>query len=279
MSIMKKSFVCLLTVATFLFAMASCTGGKKAKEDAAKTEEAAVIAGSIPKSLLTEELKTETIQLLNDLPDSEIPYHVSTGEITINVGDNKFMLPVSKAAELTTMSQKARACGIYLADYNVLTVTNQPTAEVEGVLAKLTADLNISYLLDILKEKAPKDATKEQMQSFYSTQEDKMVSALANDDKINVAIDILGGAAAEYACVVANPSLVVKGDATSAGLSENMEKRIEVLGEITNDLSEYYPEMKTLGETIVPLKDKVTSIQAARSANAEIMGIRNSLLK
>jgi len=274
---MKKSFVGLLTITAVLFGTISCTGDKKAKEEA--TEEAAVIAGNIPKSVLTEELKTETIQLLHDLPDSDIPYLISTGEMTVNVGDVKYMLPAAKAAELTSMSQKARACGIYLADYNVLSITQQPTTEVEGVLAKLTADLNISYLLDILKELAPKDATKEQIQSFYAAQEDKMVKALADDDKINIAIDILGGAAAEYACLVANPSLVVKGDAAMAGLSENMEKRIEMLGEITGDLSEYYPEMKSLGETIIPLKDKVTSIQAARDANADIMGIRDSLLK
>lgn len=277
---MKKSFVGLFTIAAVLFGTISCNGDKKAKDDAAKeTEEAAVIAGNIPKSLLKEELKTETIQLLHDLPDSDIPYLISSGEITVNVGDAGYMLPVAKAAELTSMSQKARACGIYLADYNVLAITNQPTAEVEGVLAKLTTDLNISYLLDILKGAAPKDASKEQIQSFYAAQEDKMIKALADDDKINIAIDILGGAASEYACLVANPSLVVKGDATVAGLSENMEKRIEMLGEITGDLSEYYPEMKTLGETIIPLKDKVTSIQAARDANADIMGIRNSLLK
>lgn len=272
---MKKSFVGLLTIV--LFGAISCTGDKKATE--ATTEEAAVIAGNIPKDILKEELKTETLQLLHDLPDSDIPYLISTGEITVKVGEAGYMLPVAKAAELASMSQKARACGIYLADYNVLSITEQSTAEVEGVLAKLTADLNISYLSDILKEEAPKDADKEQAKRFYAAQEDKIIKALADDDKIDIAIYILGGTVSEYACLIANPSLVVKGDAAVAGLSENMEKRIEMLGEITGDLSEYYSEMKSLGETILPLKDKVTSIQAARDANADIMGIRNSLLK
>lgn len=276
---MKKSFVSLLTIGAIIFGMASCTGGKKAKEDAAKAEEAAVIAGNVPKSLLTEELKTETIRLLHDIPDSEIPYRISTGEVSIGVGNLKYMLPVTKAAELTSMSQKARACGMYLSDYNILSVIGQPTTEVESVISKLTTDLNISYVLNILKEAAPQNATKEQMQNFYATQEDKLIQALANDDKMNYAIEIIGGATAEYACLVANPSLVVKGDATSAGLTENMEKRIEVLGEITGDLSEYYPELKSLGDSLMPLKDKVTSIQAARNANAEITGIRDGLLK
>ena len=41
----------------------------------------------------------------------------------------------------------------------------------------------------------------------------------------------------------------------------------------------YYPDLKQLGETISPLKEKVNSIQEARAANAEIMGIRDALLK
>ena len=39
--------------------------------------------------------------------------------------------------------------------------------------------------------------------------------------------------AVEYAIVYANPGLVVKGDAISAGLSENMEKRIGIIQQIT----------------------------------------------
>ncbi|MDL2255241.1 hypothetical protein LJC38_01485 [Parabacteroides sp. OttesenSCG-928-K15] len=274
---MKKSIVSLLSITVVLFSMTSC-GGKKAKEDAAKTEEAAVIAGNISKSLLTEELKTETILLLNDMPGSDIPHRIATGEVTVGV-DNKYMLPVGKAADFTTTSQKARACGMYFSDYNVLSVTNRPTTEVEAALAKLTTDLNISYVLNILKEAAPQNATSEQMQAFFKAQEEKLVKALADDDKLNYAVEILGGVTAEYACMYANPTLVVKGDATSAGLSENMEKRVETLGEITTDLSAYYPELKSLGESLTPLKEKVTTYTAAREANAEITAIRDGLLK
>lgn len=275
---MKKSLVSLFTITTIALSVASCSGGKKAKEDTAKAEEAAIAAGNIPKNLLTEELKTETIRLLNDLPDSEIPYRISTGEVKIGVGNMKYMLPAGKAAELTSMSQKARACGMFFADYNVLALTGQPTAETEGVLARLTTDLNVSYLLNVLKERSPENASKEQVQSFYLAQEKKIVKALADDNKIHIAIEMLGGAAAEYSCLMANPSLVVKGDATSAGLTENMEKRLNVLTEITSDLSVYYPEMKSLGEAITPLRAKVSSIQAAREANAEITAIRDRLL-
>ena len=44
-------------------------------------------------------------------------------------------------------------------------------------------------------------------------------------------------------------------------------------------MAAYYPDLKQLGETIAPLKEKVASIQSARAANAEIMGIRDALLK
>ena len=137
------------------------------------------------------------------------------------------MMPVGKAAELSTPTQKARALGMYMADYNVLKAIGKPTAEVEGVIAKLATDLNVSFVLDILKEQAPKDATKEQLQAFLNAQEDKIIEKMAAE----------------------------------------------------NDLAAYYPDLKQLGETIAPLKEKVASIQSARAANAEIMGIRDALLK
>lgn len=277
---MKKSFISMFTVAAVVFGMASCNGAKKTNDDdAAKTEEAAVIAGNIPKDLLTEELKTETIQLLKDMPDSDVPFRISTGDVKVGVGDVKYMLPIAKAAELTTPAQKARACGMYMADYSVLKSMKQPTAEVEGVLVKLTADLNISYVLDVLKQAAPANATKEQMQAFLKDQEDQIIQKMADDNKIDAEVEMLGGLSAEYACLMANPTLVVKGDATSAGLSDNMVKRVEILNQIVADLAAYYPDLTQLGTIISPLKEKVATIQDARAANAEIMGIRDALLK
>ena len=114
---MKKSVLSMLAVAALVFGMTSCNGAKKTSEEAEKTEEAAVIAGKAPKDLLTEELKQETIQLLKDMPDSDIPYRLSTGEVKVNVGDIKYMMPVGKAAELSTPTQKARALGIQVEDY------------------------------------------------------------------------------------------------------------------------------------------------------------------
>ena len=271
---MKKSVLSMLAVAALVFGMTSCNGAKKTSEEAEKTEEAAVIAGKAPKDLLTEELKQETIQLLKDMPDSDIPYRLSTGEVKVNVGDIKYMVPVGKAAELSTPTQKARALGMYMADYNVLKAIGKPTAEVEGVIAKLATDLNVSFVLDI-----PKDATKEQLQAFLNAQEDKIIEKMAAENKVDAEVEMLGAASAEYACLVANPTLVVEGDATSAGLSTNMEKRVSMLEEVVADLAAYYPDLKQLGETIAPLKEKVASIQSARAANAEIMGIRDAFLK
>lgn len=276
---MKKRIISLFTLTAFVLFLPAC-GGKKAKDDeAAKTEEAAVVAGQIPKSLLTEEVKSETILFLKDMPSSEIPYRVATGEVTIKVGDTKFMLPLAKASELTTNAQKARACGMYFTDYNVMRAMKQKTTEVEIVLAKLTSDLNITFVMDILKQTAPEGASKEEFAKFLQTQEDNVLHEMVKNDKIDVQIELLSGIAAESACVYANPSLVVKGDATSAGLSDNMMKRLDMLSEVTADLTTYYPDLKQLGETINPLKDKVTSINTARAANAEITGIRDALLK
>ena len=83
---MKKSVLSMLAVAALVFGMTSCNGAKKTSEEAEKTEEAAVIAGKAPKDLLTEELKQETIQLLKDMPDSDIPYRLSTGAAAAEPG-------------------------------------------------------------------------------------------------------------------------------------------------------------------------------------------------
>jgi hypothetical protein len=277
---MKKRTISLLIAAAFILSLTACSGAKKSGGDeAAQTEEAAVIAGSIPKSILTEEVKAETILLLKDLPDSEIPYRIATGEVKIGVGNLGYMLPVSKASELTSTAQKARATGIYFADYNVLKVLGQPTTEIEGVLAKLTSDLNITYVLTILQQPAPEASSKEAFNQFLQAQEDQIIEQLTADNKVDIQIELLSGLTAELALVYANPSLVIQGDATSAGLTDNQLKRLEILGEITSDLAVYYPDLAQVGEIISPLKDKVISIQTARDANAEITAIRDALLK
>lgn len=275
---MKKSILSMLAIAAIVFGMASCNGAKKANE-AQTTEDSAVVAGNVPKDLLTVELKQETTKLLEDMPSSDIPYRLSTGDIKIAVGNTKYMLPVSKAAELTTPAQKSRALGIYIADINIQKVMKQPTTELESAISKLAADLNVTSVLDILKEPMPVKTTKDELNTFMKNQEKKIVDKLAEENKMDVAVEIMGGAAAENACLLANPSLVIKGDATSAGLSDNMVKRIDILGQVISDLSNYYPDLKQLSETITPLKEKVATIQAARAANADIMAIRDALVK
>lgn len=275
---MKRSFVSLLAVAAIVFSMASCNNKAK-QEEAAKTEKEAVIAGEVSKSLLTEELKTEVTQFLKDMPQSDLAYKLATGEVTISVANTDFMLPVAQAADLTTPSQKARACGMYFADLNILKAMKKPTADVENVLVKLTTELNIPFVIDIMKESAPEGATKEAVNAFMKAQEDKLIDAMMENDKADIEIEMLGGMSVEYAYLLANPGLVVKGDAVSAGLSENMLKRLDTLNQIVSDLSNYYPDLAQLGTTIAPLKDMVASVNTARAAQKEIAAMRDALLK
>lgn len=275
---MKRSFVSLLAVAAIVFSMASCNNKAK-QEEAAKTEKEAVIAGEVSKNLLTEELKTEVTQFLKDMPQSDLAYKLATGEVTISVANTDFMLPVAQAADLTTPSQKARACGMYFADLNILKAMKKPTTDVENVLVKLTTELNIPFVIDIMKESAPEGATKEAVNAFMKAQEDKLIDAMMENDKADIEIEMLGGMSVEYAYLLANPGLVVKGDAVSAGLSENMLKRLDTLNQIVSDLSNYYPDLAQLGTTIAPLKDMVASVNAARAAQKEIAAMRDALLK
>ncbi|WP_455629919.1 hypothetical protein, partial [Parabacteroides sp.] len=271
---MKKSFVSLLTIAAITFGMVSCNNSKKQEAAEQKVEEEAVIAGEVSKGLLTAELKDEVTRFLKDMPDSELPYKVSTGEVTISVANTDFMLPVSKVSELNTQAQKARACGIYFADLNVLKAMKKPTTDIENVLVKLTTDLDIPFAIDIMKESAPANASKEELSKFMKDQENKLIDAMMENDKADVELELLGGMAVEYAIVYANPGLVVKGDATSAGLSENMEKRLEILQQITADLAKYYPDLDQLGTTIAPLSGMVTTVNMARESRAKIEEMR-----
>ncbi len=276
---MKKSFVSLLTIAAITFGMVSCNSSKKQDAAEQKVEEEAAIAGEVSKGLLTAELKDEVTRFLKDMPDSELPYKVSTGEVTISVANTDFMLPVSKVSELNTQAQKARACGIYFADLNVLKAMKKPTTDIENVLVKLTTDLDIPFAIDIMKESAPANASKEELSKFMKDQENKLIDAMMENDKADVELELLGGMAVEYAIVYANPGLVVKGDAVSAGLSENMEKRLEILQQITADLAKYYPDLDQLGKTIAPLSDMVVSVNMARESKAKIEEMRTNLLK
>ena len=264
---MKKSFVSLLTIAAITFGMVSCNSSKKQDAAEQKVEEEAAIAGEVSKGLLTAELKDEVTRFLKDMPDSELPYKVSTGEVTISVANTDFMLPVSKVSELNTQAQKARACGIYFADL------------IENVLVKLTTDLDIPFAIDIMKESAPANASKEELSKFMKNQENKLIDAMMENDKADVELELLGGMAVEYAIVYANPGLVVKGDAISAGLSENMEKRIGIIQQITADLAKYYPDLEQLGTTIAPLSGMVATINTARESKAKIEEMRANLLK
>lgn len=276
---MKRSFVSLLTIAAISFGMVSCNSNAKKAEEAAKTEEAATLAGEVSKSLLTEELKAEVTQFLKDMPDSDLAYKLATGEVTISVTNTDFMLPVGKAAELNTQAQKARACGMYFADMNILKAMKKPTTDVENILVKLTTDLNIPFVIDIMKEAAPANASKEEVSAFMKAQEDKLIDAMMQNDKADIEIELLGGMSVEYANLLANPGLVVKGDAVSAGLSENMQKRLVTLQQITSDMAKYYPDLAQLGETIAPLKDMLVSVSTARAAQKEIATMRDTLLK
>lgn len=279
MNKMKKNFMSLLAIAAIAFGMVSCGGGKKQEAAEQKVEEEAVIAGEVSKGLLTAELKEEVTRFLKDMPESDLPYKLSTGEVSVSVANTDFLLPVAKLAELNTQSQKARACGIYFADLNILKAMKKPTADVENALAKLAADLDIPFAVEIMKESAPANATEEELSKFLKEQEEKLIDAMMENDKADVELEILGGMSVEYASIYANPGLVVKGDAVSAGLSENMEKRLEILQQITSDLAKYYPDLEQLGTTIAPLKDMVTTVNTARDSRAKIEEMRANLLK
>ena len=90
---MKRSFVSLLTIAAISMSLISCNNAKK--ENATpeqQMEQEAVIAGEVSKNLLTAELKDEVTRFLKDMPDSDLPYKLSTGEVEISVANTDFII-------------------------------------------------------------------------------------------------------------------------------------------------------------------------------------------
>ena len=92
---------------------------------------------------------------------------------------------------------------------------------------------------------------------------------MMENDKADVELELLGGMAVEYAIVYANPGLVVKGDAISAGLSEFLFFCFVF----------FLPDLEQLGTTIAPLSGMVATINTARESKAKIEEMRANLLK
>ena len=274
---MKKSFVSLLAFTAVTFGMVSC-GGTQKKEAKQDVEKEAVIAGEVSKDLLAVELKLEVKSFCKDFPASTLPQKLKTGEVKISVSNTDFMLPISKLAELNTKTQKARALGMYFADANVLKAMGKPMTEIDAVLTKLVTDLDMPFAIDIMKEANATANDKVEMEKYVAAR-DKFIDAMIDNDKTDVLLEIAGGMSVEYGLIYANPSLVIKGEAVTEGLSKNMEKRLDMLMEITNDLAKYYPDVQFMGKTIEPLKDMMIPLELARESKSEIEAMRDTLLK
>ena len=277
---MKKCCISMWSVVVLSLGLFSCGGGANQQAEAEeKLEVEAVIAGDVARNMLTDELKMEVTQFLKDMPISDLVYQLATGEVQVALANTDFMLPVSRVSDLNTRAQQARACGIYFADMNVLKVLGKPTAEVEQVLLQLTTDLNVPFVVDVMGTEVPEHATREELSHFMKQQEDKLIDVMMENDKADLEIEFLGGLAVEYAYILANPGLSIQGDATTAGLTTNMAKRLDVLIDITKDLAQFYPDMTELGQIIAPLRQMTTSVETAREHQKDIEAMRASLLK
>lgn len=258
--------------------MVSCGGSQKQKAAKEDVEQQAVIAGEVSKDLLAVELQVEVKSFLKDLPTPTLPEQLSTGEVQISLANTDFMLPMNKMSELNTKTQKARAMGMYVTDASILKAMKKPVKEIKNVLVKLATELDMPFAIDIMNESMPNDNSKEEIAKFV-TARDKFIDAMVDNNKADVLIEILGGMSVEYGLIYANPGLVVKGEAVTEGLSKNMEKRLDMIMEITNDLAKYYPDLQFMGKTIEPLKDMMIPLELARESRAQIEEMRATLLK
>lgn len=259
---MKKNFFSLFTFVVMTFGMVACNNGQKQQAAKENIESEAAAAGQISKDLLNEELKMEVKTFMKDLPTHNLPEQISSGKVKVSVTNTDYMLPLNRVEEFETITQKARAFGFYGTDVSVLKAMDKPYADLEKVMIKLAVDLNIPFDKDDKEIKG----------------REKYFDAMIDNNKTDVMLEILGSICVEYALVYADPSFEIQADVTDA-LSKNMQKRLEMILEITNDLASYYPDLQFMGKTIKPLKEMLTPIDKARESRAEIVAMREALLK
>ena len=90
---------------------------------------------------------------------------------------------------------------------NVLKAMKKPTTDIENVLVKLTTDLDIPFAIDIMKESAPANASKEELSKFMKDQENKLIDAMMENDKADVELELLGGHGCRICHCIRKPGL------------------------------------------------------------------------
>lgn len=146
---MKK--ISILLVIASLMVLVSCgnQGGKKASTKAISTEEAYAQADFKIKmdSLIHSLSMLQSVPLGKDIKDGKITLTAKEKKVKPN-----YLLPLSKAKDLVTTSQKWSGMAMYDIDLQVAKFYDMPTQDLEQLLAKLALDVNSPATTALFKD-------------------------------------------------------------------------------------------------------------------------------
>lgn len=245
---MKKLFISMLCISALV--LVSC-GNKASKKKDAVVEPKEV---SAQEQYLTEDLILKMNDLITSLGDFGLVPQMRAifdGKVELTEKEKQvkpqFLMPLEKADELITLSQKSKALGVYFVDKSYAALYGIPTEPYDAILTRLSVETDNQGILeepDINIEINASD-TKDWVVS--------MGNELLEKEKINQFIETAAAGVLENIYILSQDldRYIVFFDDESAS---EISLRFVYLLEAANDLLPYYPELSSLITVIEPLR-------------------------
>ncbi len=268
----KLIFIVPLVALTIM----SCGGGqvKKAAEQTLKD------------SLLKAELEIEIdslISIANKMYFMPFFVDVRSGVFTVSAKEKKikpeYLLPISKADDLQTLSQKNVALAMFTVDRGIAYLYGMPTDDYDAVIAKLAVEVNTSIMgLDFskLNFKDPKVAADliEKVQ--------KLTADARKNGTLDSYVQRFTGIFVENLFVLSqNPDFFAVNFTDE--YADDITYRIVLLSDLIERMVQVYPDMqvlKTNFDLLKPLNaiNKQQLLDQLKGMKPEIEQVRNSIL-
>lgn len=268
---MKKLSFLLVIASVMMFA--SC--GNRSNE---KAEKADTKATTIEEQYLTADLKIKLDSLaasVNRLQAVPFVKSVKSGKVVLTEKEKKvkpeYLLPLSKANDLVTKSEKARTIAAYGVDRYVAELYDMPIDDYNPILTKLASDINSSAIATLAKEQ---DFTSF-IQNFYDEQ--------FENGTLNIFWESITSALVESIYITTQNVDKFVGALTDEEASE-ITYRFALAEDGIVSLIPYHEDMKELNVVLEPLyKINAINKQQLRDQLIELKGeieaARKALLK
>lgn len=272
---MKKLSFLLVALSIVLFsACGNNQGKKKSAKEATKTV-------SVQEQYITADLKIKMDSLVASLEQlGMIPIFEDAQQGKIKLTDKEkkvkpnYLLPISKANDLVTLSQKYRAVMMYRVDMAIASLYDMPTEDYKQTLAKLVVDINNPAFTADLNAKAANGDVKGFITNIYNEQ--------LENGSINFFWDAATAGIIEQIYVLTKniDKFIVCFDDQSAS---EITYRFSLVHDGISSLIPYHPEMKSLEAALHPLfLINAINVKQLRDQLMQIKGeievVRNSFL-